>query len=187
MENLKRSMAAVLLAVLVLVPAIASAGQFFPDAEVEPVMSDAHRRYFGLADDVTSIRLSDVKTEYLLIDIFSLYCSPCQRDAPGINAMYDKIAELGLDDRIKFIGLGVGNTEREVTFWRERFDVEFPLVSDGNFALHELIGAVATPYYVLVGVEGRDKLRILLSHEGAVENKDDFLTEILARTGANVR
>lgn len=187
MEKSIRAAVAILLAVAVFWPAVASADQFFPDAQVEVVLPEAHKEYLGLADDAASFRLSDIKAEFLLIEVYSLYCSPCQRDAPDMNALYDKVAEAGLSDRLKFIGLAAGNTEREVEFWRDRFHVEFPLIPDEEYVLHQLLGGVGTPFYVLARVEGPDALRILFAREGAFDNKDDFFASILAHVGMDVR
>jgi len=186
MERIIRTFAASLLMALLVVPSAATAGALFPDSTVQTELPEGHSEYLGLADEAKSFRFSDVKAEYILINVFSLYCSPCQRDASDFNEMYDKIAELGLDGRIKFIGLAAGNTVREMEFWRKRFNVQFPLIPDEDYTLHKTLGNVGTPFFVLARVDGPDNLNVLYAREGAFEDKDDFFATILARTGMDV-
>lgn len=186
MERTLRIVVAVLLLATLLAPAAATAGQSFPDSKMEVTLSDGHRAYLGLTDETSSFRFSDVKAEYLLINVYSLYCAPCQRDAPAFNEMYEKIASMGQDGRIKFIGLAAGNTVREMEFWRKKFDVQFPLISDEDYKLHRLLGNVGTPFFVLARVNGPDKLDILFSREGAFEDENAFFAEILSHTSTDV-
>ncbi len=186
MERAIRSMhtmTASFLVVMLLVPAIAMAGPLFPDSTVEADFSNGHTKYLGLDEGTTSFRFSDVKTEYILINVFSIYCAPCQRDAGDFNEMYDKIADMGFDGRIKFIGLAAGNNVREMEYWRKKYTVPFPLIPDGDYVLHEALGNVSTPFYVLVRVDGPDKLTMVYAQEGAFEDKEEFLATILTHSG----
>lgn len=178
MERILRITVSVLLIIL-LAFTVATAGPLFPDYTVEATLSDGHTAYLGLADGTSSFRFSEVKAEYLLINVYSLYCSPCQRDAPAFNEMYEKIAELGMDGRIKFIGLAAGNTSRELEFWRNRYDIQFPLIADENYELYSLLGNVGTPFIILAKVTGAGQLDIVFSREGAFDDEDAFFTEIL--------
>ena len=186
MERTLRIMVAVLLLATLLAPAAATAGQFFPDSRVEVSLSDDHTAYLGLASGTSSFRFSDVKAEYLLINVYSLYCGPCQRDAPAFNEMYEEITAMGLAGRIKFIGLAAGNTVREMESWRKRYDVRFPLIPDEDYELHSLLDNVGTPFFVLARVTGPDKLDILFSREGAFEDEDAFFATILSHMNTDV-
>lgn len=168
------------------VPAVSAAGQFFPDSVLDVDLPEGHAAYLGLAEDTASFRLSDVKTEYLLINVYSLYCSPCQRDAPAFNDMFEKVTSLGLDKRIKFIGLAAGNTVREMEFWRKRYAVQFPLIPDENYALHSLLGNVGTPFIVLARIDGPDKLEIVFSREGAFDDEEAFFATVLSHVSKDV-
>ncbi|MDC0335287.1 TlpA family protein disulfide reductase [Pseudodesulfovibrio sp.] len=186
MERIIRTLAASLLVVVLILPTAVMAGQFFPDSTVEIQLPGGHAEYLGLDDDAASFRFSDVKAEFILVNVFSLYCSPCQRDAADFNEMYDKIAEMGLDGHIKFIGLAAGNTVREMEYWRKKFNVQFPLIPDEDYVLHETLGNVGTPFFALARVDGPDKLTIIYAREGAFEDKDAFFATILAQTGMDV-
>lgn len=177
---------AVLLVTCLLVPTGVTAGTLFPDSRVEAVLSGEHVEYLGLADEISSFRFSDIQAEYLLVNVFSLYCPPCQRGAPDFNEMYEKIAAMGLNERIKFVGLAAGNTVREMEYWREKFNVPFPLIPDEDYVLHESLGNVGTPFFVLARVNGPDKLDVLFSREGTFADKDAFFATILFHAGEDV-
>lgn len=168
------------------VPAAASAGSFFPDSEIQLTLPQRHLAYLGLGNDSSSFRLSDIQAEFLLINVYSLYCSPCQRDAPAFNQMYEKIAELGMDGRIKFIGIAAGNTVREMDFWRKRYTIQFPLIPDEDYGLHKLFGDVGTPFFVLIRIDGPDRLKIVFSREGAFDDAESFFATILLHANTGV-
>lgn len=179
-------LAALLLTAVMGLALPAGAGDLLPDFRAQADFSREQARYLGLDDTARLFRLSDVRTEFLLVNVFSLYCGPCRRDAPYLNEMYEKIADMGLAGRIKFLGLAAGNTPMETEAWRTRFNVPFPLISDGNYALHKELGEVGTPYFVLARVSGPGQLQVLLSQEGAFDDKDAFFDHILALTGTDL-
>lgn len=158
----------------------------FPDVQVQVALTDEHAEYLGLPVGTEGFRFSDIQAEYVLFDVYSLYCSPCQKDAPALNAMFEKIERLGLAGRLKFVGIAAGNTEREVAFWRKRFDVRFPLIQDEDYDLHRALGEVGTPTLFLVRMTGPDQLDIVLAHVGAFKNTDTFFATLLAQIGHDV-
>ena len=170
--------AVLLVAALLSVPAWA--GGQLPDFRVKGNLTRAQAEYLGLGDPAAPFNFSDVKTEFILLNVFSLYCGPCQRDAPHLNEMYDEIEAMGLAGRIKFLGLAAGNSPGETELWRSRFKVEFPLIPDRDYALHKGLGEVSTPYFVLARIAGPGRLDVLFAQEGAVEDKDAFFEDILA-------
>src|SRR5690606_15376258 len=88
------------------------------------------RAYLGLQDAKT-FSIGDIQTRILLIEVFSMYCPHCQREAPAVNTLYQQIIDRGdLADRIKIIGIGVGNSSFEVGVFQKTYNVPFPLFPD---------------------------------------------------------
>jgi len=124
------------------------------------------------------------KADVVLIQIFSMYCPHCQKEAPAVNAFYEKlIADPLLRDRVKLIGIGAGNSEYEVNFFRKKYDVRFLLFPDPDFAIHKKIGEVRTPYFVGVKFAENGNPLIFHFHLGGIGTPEEFLGNIIKESG----
>lgn len=156
-------------------------GDLLPEFSMTAPEQSEHRQYLGLAPDAATFSLEDVAAEAVLIQIFSMYCPICQREAPEMNKLYAAIEAQGLADTFKILGLGAGNSDLEVQVFRERYDVPFPMISDPDYTLHTLFQAVGTPYFLLVQPNGAPEGGhvVRLSHLGRFDDMDSFLEQLL--------
>jgi thiol-disulfide isomerase/thioredoxin len=132
------------------------------------------QKYLGLKNN-KSFSISSIQAKLILIEVFSLYCPICQKQAPIANKIYKYIeqnAELSKD--IKMIGIGAGNNEREVGVFRETFRVPFPLFTDPKFVVHKKLGEPRTPTTILTTNNGK----ILSVHCGVIEDVEEFVKKI---------
>jgi len=137
------------------------------------------RSYLGLAATGT-FEIPQIKAEVVIIEIFSMYCPYCQREAPRVNALYNLIdSQPRLRDRVKMIGIGAGNSPFEVDIFRKTYKVPFPLFEDGDFQIHKRLGEVRTPYFIGVKIERDGSQRVVYSKLGGFEKADEFLALIL--------
>ncbi|MEF2145965.1 MAG: TlpA disulfide reductase family protein [Desulfovibrionaceae bacterium] len=180
---MRRQFYAVLVLVLALLATAgpASANALFPDFPLSAQLTTEQQAYLGVTGP--TLRLSEVQAPLLLIEVFSMYCPYCQRDAPEVNEFHKRLRLQGLDSKLKILGIGAGNTPFEVDFFKDKFAVPFPLFADEDYAVHTALGNVGTPYFVLVRVTGPDKLEILLTQEGSPENMQAFFTDVLKKAG----
>ena len=141
----------------------------------------ADRKYLKLQDGQNFI-LPEVGARYIVIEIFSMYCPICQRDAQVVNQLHDLTLKIpGLGDKVKFIGIGVGNTPYEVSVFKKKFDVSFPLIADDNLIVQKAVSqSIRTPTFIVGRINGDRKLEILFTRVGAIKDAGEFLKELLS-------
>ena len=156
-------------------------GDPLPDIVLPVPDNPAHRNYLGLAGQ-GNFRIPEIDAPLIIIEIFSMYCPYCQREAPTVNQLYQSIKKR---PDIKLIGIGVGNSEFEVSTFRKTFDIEFPLFADPEWTLHNQLGKCRTPYFIALKILPNGTDRIVFTQLGGIENKDPvkFLDVILKQAG----
>lgn len=154
-------------------------GGQLPDFILSTPKDAAQKGYLGLSGSGT-FRIPQVRAKTVVIEIFSMYCPFCQKEAPNVNQVYRKIeADPALRGKIKLLGIGVGNSAYEVEAFQKRYDIPFPLFPDGDFALHKLLGETRTPYFIGVRIGPDGSQRVIHSRLGAFESVERFLDEIV--------
>jgi len=143
-----------------------------------------HRAYLGLEGE-GAFDAAVIRAEVLLVEVFSMYCPYCQKEAPEVNRLYERAQNRPyLRDRLRIIGIGVGNTELEVELFRKRYSVPFPLFPDPDFALHRALGEVRTPHFIVARrTEKGEGWVVVLSQEGSMDGAEAFLERIQKAVG----
>lgn len=155
------------------------AGGTLPSVQFPKPADSGELKYLGLTGS-GAFSADQVKTQALVIQIFSMYCPYCQKDAPNVNRLYGMIENNpSLKGKIKIIGIGAGNTSFEVATFKKKYKVEFPLIPDGDFKIYKVIGEVRTPYFMVVKLSGPKPLAVVYSKLGGHEDVDAFLAEIV--------
>lgn len=158
-------------------------GDAMPVMELTVPALPEHRDYLGIPSEGGTFQLADIQAEALLLQVFSMYCPICQREAPKVNDLFSLVDARGLGGRIKILGLGAGNSDLEVQVFRDKYAVPFPLFSDPDYVLHKQFGGVGTPYFVLVrrtGENAESPLQVRLSHLGSFDDEVSFLQRLLS-------
>jgi len=142
-----------------------------------------HRSYLGLSGEGL-FNISQIKAEVVIIQIFSMYCPLCQREASRVNELYEKIEkDPKARGKLKLIGIGAGNSQFEVDIFLKTYEVPFPLFSDGDFSIHKSLGEVRTPYFIGVKINDDRSLEIFYSRVGGFEKAEEFLQLMLELSG----
>jgi peroxiredoxin len=158
-------------------------GEPFP-AITLPIPKDAEdKNYLGLTGSGV-FKITQVKAQAVLIEILSMYCPHCQKDAPGINDLFQAIErDPELKGKIKLLGIGAGNSAYEVGIFKKTYKVPFPLVSDERFALHKALGETRTPYFILVRLDQGGTGLVTYSELGGFQGVESFLDIIRKSAG----
>ncbi len=154
-------------------------GSQLPEITLATPEEPSLRHYLGL-EKQEKFSLGEIKSEILIIEIFSMYCPHCQKDAPAINELYELIEEdKKLAKRVKLIGIGAGNSTFEVGVFKDKYKVPFPLFADDDLSIHRKIGSVRTPYFIGICNQGKGKNRIFFSQLAGFSGAQKFLKNIL--------
>ena len=187
---MKKRFVSIIAILLILVSATAIAattqppqvGSSLPEMKLLKPVDAIDLQYLGLSG-AGLFSPDQVKAQALIIQIFSMYCPYCQKDAPNVNRLFDLMEHNpNLKGKIKILGIGVGNSMFEVNTFKKKYKIGFPLIPDADFKIHKIIGEVRTPYFVVVKLNGPKKLGVVYSRLGAHENIEAFLAEVVKLT-----
>ena len=92
-------------------------------------------------------------------------------------------ARKDLKNKMKLIGIGTGNSDFEVNFFRKKYEVPFPLFSDEDYSIHKAVGEVRTPYYIGVRLKSDGSSEVFYSKLGGFKNADKFLELMVKLSG----
>lgn len=172
--------------VVILVPQnTPQAAEMLPEITLTVPQNQQYREYLGLSRPPgEEFSLAEVDGDILLIELFSMYCPYCQAEAPRINefhALARELAEEGIE--IKMVGLGASNTQFEVEYFRDTYDIEFPLFPDKTLTMYKKLGGEGTPGFIGCLLEEGKKPLIVLRQSGGFDNPEEFLALLLQKAG----
>jgi peroxiredoxin len=149
-----------------------------------PIPKSADEKgYLGLSGD-GFFKIPQIKTRVVIVEIFSMYCPYCQKDAPRINELFQTIENNpDLKTKIKLIGIGAGNSSYEVGVFKKTYHVPFPLFADKDFTIHKALGEVRTPYFVGIKINDDKTHQMIHSQLGGFQGAEPFLELILKASG----
>ncbi len=153
-------------------------GDIFPDIEFKMPGKSEDKQYLGIGG-WGGFKIADIKADVVIIELFSMYCPHCQTEAPLTRELY-KIIEKDkkLEGRFKIIGIGINNSDYEVDFFRKKYEIPFPLISDQENVISESMGKVFTPHYIAVRMVDNKKPQVIFSEMGRLEDPKAFLDKI---------
>ncbi len=133
-----------------------------------PVPPDsADKAYLGLSGWGSTFKIPDVKARVVIVEIFSMYCPFCQKEAPAVNDLYTAIEkDPALKGKVKLLGIGAGNSLFEVATFKKKYAIPVPLVPDPDYAAHKLCGEVRTPYFIAIKINDDKSQEIIHANLG---------------------
>jgi thiol-disulfide isomerase/thioredoxin len=158
-------------------------GDALPVIKLPVPQTPAAKSYLGLTAG-ESFTVSQIKAEVLIIEIFNMYCSLCQGEAPQVNELYQLInKDPSLKQKIKMIGIGAANTPLEVEVFRKNYKVLFPLFPDEDLIIHKAVGEVRTPFFICAKRNADGSLKVFHTNLGSFRDAAQFLKKIVTLSG----
>lgn len=158
-------------------------GESFPPVVLPVPENRSDLAYLGVSGQ-GKLTVANIKADILIIEIYSMYCPYCQKEAPLVNELYRLIDQNpAVRDKIKIIGIGAGNTPFEIEFFRNQFNVPFPLFPDPSYEIHSSIGEVRTPYFFVLKMAPDGSNKIIYSNVGSIGDAAHFLKRVREEAG----
>jgi len=151
--------------------------QGLPDFAFAAELTEEERAYLGLAKP-GAFSLNDIGADLVIVEFLNVYCFACVQQAPIMNDIHRLLEERDdLRDRVRFLGIGVGNGPKEIASFKERMDVPYPILADSDFQALDAIGNPGgTPFVVFYPrAEG---LGIPRAHLGLWRAPESFIAAI---------
>jgi peroxiredoxin len=149
-----------------------------------PAPPDAQqRRYLGLPAHATHFTLADLKAEWVVVDVFDMYCHVCQQSAPALRRLHDALQQTDMAERIRFLGVGLGNSPLETSVFARRFKLPFPVVPDRSKQLRKAFPRLRAGTLIIFH-RTDNTCRIFERHQGLLRKKeaDKLAQKIIAAT-----
>jgi len=158
-------------------------GEVLPVMNLPTPKNPDERSYLGLSGSGL-FKIPQIKAKVVIIEIFSMYCPYCQKDAPGVNELYRLIENnADIKNKIKLIGIGAGNSSYEVGVFKKTYNIPFPLFPDKDFTIHKACGEVRTPYFMVVRINEDGTHQIVHNQLGGYPGAEPFLELVLKASG----
>lgn len=151
--------------------------QGLPDFAFAAELTEEERTYLGLSKP-GAFSLNDIAADLVIVEFLNVYCFACVQQAPIMNDIHRLLEERAdLRDRVRFLGIGVGNGAAEIAAFKERMDVPYPILADSDFQALDAIGNPGGTPFIVFYPRG-EGLGIPRAHLGLWRAPESFIAAI---------
>ncbi|SPD74621.1 hypothetical protein PITCH_A290005 [uncultured Desulfobacterium sp.] len=158
------------------------AGDRFPYVPFPSSHVSGYKDYLGLPTDKEIITISDFKTDLLLIEVLNVFCFPCQTQSLVLNNLRQLIEERpDLRNRVKIMGVAMGNTKEAVTDFVSTYGLKFPVIPDPEVRSEKIVcPGIYTPFSIFIRLNVSEKNGLVAgTHPGLIEDQQVMLEGLL--------
>ncbi len=164
-------------------PTYATRNVLFPQFDLPAPPTQSERNYLGLPEGET-FKIGQIKAKAVLIEVMSVYCPYCQRVAPLLDEIYQKIeGSPDLKGKVKIIAIGQSNSAYELDLYKEKFKVPFPLFPDPKGDISKMFMTPGTPTFIGAKVDGNGTVQEFFFKPGAFNDASQFLADFVKAAG----
>ena len=165
----KRLMASMPMFVFAMLPNVGMAQDAYdPDVKYasELLESGVQAPDFALKNpEGKTLKLSDFKGNYVVLDFWASWCPDCRKDIPKIQRMYKNFHDKG----VEFVGVSFDTDKDKWTSALQKYKIEYPqgseLIKFHDTKISKDYGVKWIPSLFLIDKEGRVVLSTVLSYK----------------------
>tara|TARA_R110000787_G_scaffold55239_2_gene127653 strand:+ start:19525 stop:20022 length:498 start_codon:yes stop_codon:yes gene_type:complete len=118
-----------------------------------------------------NLSLSDFKGKFVLVNFWAYWCSPCIKEFPEMQALYDSSHK-----DLEIIGIHAGPYNEQAAEFVNKFGITFPIVSDPDTSLKGW-DVRALPISYLIDPEGNITHRAIGAKSWDVDEMNALISE----------
>ncbi len=96
------------------------------------------------------VSLNDFRGQVVLINFWATWCTPCRKEMPFLEQIYQRYERLG----VTLLGVNVEDGPEEAKAFLKETPVSFPVLFDMDKSVSSLYGVEAMPTTILVDRQG---------------------------------
>lgn len=153
-----------------------AAGDKLGDLEFPAPSGPEDATYLGVSPG-QPFKLSQVKSPYVLMEVFGSWCPHCVSHAPAMNNLYNLInKDPKTAGKVKVIGLASNDSPDNVAAWKKQFKPQFALVPDPDNSTTKKTNIMGTPTFIFMDNKGN----VLYAKAGGFESPEALVKELTA-------
>lgn len=111
-----------------------------PNTKVDKLIDKQDYATLGLENPPEEFKLNDIHGDVLVLELFNRFCYSCWQQAGHMEALWRRLGEEDLRDRVKLLALGQGNSSRGVKSFKNEHKISYPMGADPKFSAIDAFG-----------------------------------------------
>lgn len=129
-------------------------------AAAQPAPAAHHSLAAGTDPDSPFALVFDGEADLVVLTFFDLYCVACQQSAENFSAAHARIRAEFPETAIRITGVGIGDTEFELSVFQRRYNLPYPSIPDPGKDFEKPFLIKGTPTVLVFSRRGEDCVEI---------------------------